>query len=490
MITRLQIDGFKNLRSVDIRLDAFTCVAGSNGVGKSNLFDAVRFLSALADEKKLDEAARTVRDESERSADTRAIFFQTPSGALGRAKFAVEMVIPIQANDDLGQAAKGKTTFVRYELEICYRETLEERQQYGEIQIIHESLTPLRISTARSTLGFVHSREWRDSVIEGRRTTPFISMTTKEGETVIKVHQDGEGKHGSGRTYGRPAKKLPRTVLSSADADTPTMMCARAEMRSWELLQLEPSAMRRADSRSQEPRMESNGAHLPATLARLARESAKLQGGDAAALYQEVGNRMAELLGDVRLIEVEENERTDTLTVFAVSKDGTKVPARSLSDGTLRFLALLAKELDVHGRGVICLEEPENGIHPQRIPAMLRLLNDIAADLQLPSGQDNPLRQIIFNTHSPAVVQQLPPDCILVAESAPFLCEGKQVTSVRFASLQETWRTRLKERPPVTSMGKLLAYLRPAPAARNGASPQKLRLIDSNEAQQILLKLA
>ena len=489
MITRLQIDGFKNLRNVDIRLDAFTCVAGGNGVGKSNLFDAIRFLSSLADEKKLDESARTVRDESERSADTKAIFFQTPSGALSPAKFEVEMVIPPEANDDLGQAAKGKTTFVRYELEICYRETLEERQQYGEIQIIHESLIPLRISTARSTLGFEHSRAWRESVIDGRRTKPFISTTT-QGEPVIKVHQDGEGKHGTGRTYGRPAKKLPRTVLSSADADTPTMMCAKAEMRSWELLQLEPSAMRRADSRSQEPRMESNGAHLPATLARLARESAKQQGGDAAALYQEVGNRMAELLGDVRLIEVEENERTDTLTVFAISKDGTKVPARSLSDGTLRFLALLVKELDVQGRGVICLEEPENGIHPQRIPAMLRLLNDIAVDLQLPSGPDNPLRQVIFNTHSPAVVQQLPPDCILVAESAPFLCEGKQVTSVRFASLHDTWRTHLKEHPPVTSIGKLLAYLRPAPAARNGVAPHKPRLIDSEEAQQILLKLA
>ena len=57
MITRLQIDGFKNLRNVDIRFDTFTCVAGGNGVGKSNLFDAIRFLSAVADERKLDEAA-------------------------------------------------------------------------------------------------------------------------------------------------------------------------------------------------------------------------------------------------------------------------------------------------------------------------------------------------------------------------------------------------------------------------------------------------
>lgn len=489
MITRLQIDGFKNLRNVDIRFDAFTCVAGGNGVGKSNLFDAIRFLSALADEKKLDEAARTVRDENDKGADAKAIFFQTPSGKLGPVSFAVEMIIPHQASDDLGQTAKGKTTFVRYELEICYRETLEERQQYGEIQIRRESLSPMSTSKSHLALGFEHSPAWRRSAIAGRRNNPFISTDAKSDETIIKVHQDGEGRHGSGRAYERPARKLPRTVLSSADADNPTMMCAKTEMRSWELLQLEPSAMRKADSRSQEPRMDSNGAHLPATLHRLARAGMKDENATTN-LYQEIANRLTELLGDIRHIEVEENERTDTLTVFATGKDGTKIPARSLSDGTLRFLALLVKELDVQSRGVICLEEPENGIHPQRIPAMLRLLRDIAVDTQSPEGDDNPLRQVIFNTHSPWIVQQLEPDVLLIAESAPSVCEGQQVTSVRFACLRDTWRARLPERPAITTLAKLLAYLRPSPGPVGGDAAHKLRLIDSKETRQLLLDLA
>ena len=52
------------------------------------------------------EAARTVRDENERGADAKAIFSQTPSGRLGLASFAVEMVIPSQASDDLGHAGE------------------------------------------------------------------------------------------------------------------------------------------------------------------------------------------------------------------------------------------------------------------------------------------------------------------------------------------------------------------------------------------------
>jgi AAA15 family ATPase/GTPase len=41
MLTRLKVSGFKNLVDVDVRFGAFTCIAGTNGVGKSNLFDAI-----------------------------------------------------------------------------------------------------------------------------------------------------------------------------------------------------------------------------------------------------------------------------------------------------------------------------------------------------------------------------------------------------------------------------------------------------------------
>ncbi|HEX8249142.1 MAG TPA: AAA family ATPase, partial [Pyrinomonadaceae bacterium] len=70
MLTRLKVKGFKNLVDVDVRFGAFTCIAGSNGVGKSNLFDAIRFLSDLADHS-LIRAATSVRDET---SDVRSIF--------------------------------------------------------------------------------------------------------------------------------------------------------------------------------------------------------------------------------------------------------------------------------------------------------------------------------------------------------------------------------------------------------------------------------
>ena len=41
MLTRLRVKGFKNLVDVEAHFGPFTCIAGANAVGKSNLFDAV-----------------------------------------------------------------------------------------------------------------------------------------------------------------------------------------------------------------------------------------------------------------------------------------------------------------------------------------------------------------------------------------------------------------------------------------------------------------
>jgi AAA15 family ATPase/GTPase len=41
MLTRLKVNGFKNLIGVDLHFGPFIGIAGANAVGKSNLFDAM-----------------------------------------------------------------------------------------------------------------------------------------------------------------------------------------------------------------------------------------------------------------------------------------------------------------------------------------------------------------------------------------------------------------------------------------------------------------
>ena len=464
MLTRLKVSGFKNLVDVAVRFGPFTCVAGPNGVGKSNLFDAIRFLSALADRPLID-AALSVRDEGGRTADIRSLFHRVGDVYANEMSFEAEMIVPQEARDDLGQKAKASITFLRYSLTLAYRKD-ESWLSLGSLEIVKEELVHINLGEASRHLLFPHSAtQWRRPAVRGqRRGAPFIS-TEGEGENrVIKLHQDGGS---GGRPLARPAVNLPRTVLSAANAaESPTVLLARREMQSWRLLQLEPSALRQPDEFTAPAHLGVDGSHLPATVYRLARsQNAQKANGhpDEAAgrVYSQVANRLAELIADVHELWIERDERRELLTLHVKDREQTPHPARALSDGTLRFLALAVLQLDPEAQGLLCLEEPENGIHPERVPAMLRLLQDIATDVNEPVGPDNPLRQVIVNTHSPAVVSQVDDGSLLVAELKESVRSGQRFKRVCFSCLSDTWRTKDAENVTIVSKGKLLAYLNP-----------------------------
>ena len=160
MLTRLQVDGFKNLDRIDVRLGPFTCVAGPNGVGKSNLFDAISFLATLAD-KPLVEAASTVRGGDSRRGDVWSLFRRAGGRVAETMEFAAEFLISTEGEDELGQAAEASMTFLRYELELRHREDSTIRTM-GALEIARERMVHIRKSEARSRLGFPHKKAWRD----------------------------------------------------------------------------------------------------------------------------------------------------------------------------------------------------------------------------------------------------------------------------------------------------------------------------------------
>ncbi|MCY4075985.1 MAG: AAA family ATPase [Acidobacteria bacterium] len=231
MLTRLKIDGFKNLDRIDVRLGPFTCVAGPNGVGKSNLFDAISFLAGLA-EKPLMEAASIVRGGDSRRGDVWGLFRRAGDRVAERMSFAAEFLIPEEGEDELGQTAKASMTFLRYELELRYRQDSTIRT-LGALEIVSEKMVHINRSKAKSRLGFPHKKDWRDSVVKGRRTSPYISTEPEvEGERVISLHADSVAGLGGGRPRRVPAASLPRTMLSSVNnaAEHRTLVLARQEM--------------------------------------------------------------------------------------------------------------------------------------------------------------------------------------------------------------------------------------------------------------------
>lgn len=94
---------------------------------------------------------------------------------------------------------------------------------------------------------------------------------------------------------------------------------------------------------------------------------------------------------------------------FYLHEKGLKqpVPATRLSDGTIRFMAILAQLLSPTPPPLICMEEPELGLHPDAIALLADLLQEASARTQL-----------IVTTHSDALVSALTEvaDSVLVCE--------------------------------------------------------------------------
>jgi predicted ATPase len=482
MLTRLKIQGFKNLVDVDVFFGPFTCIAGGNGVGKSNLFDAIRFLNALSQMPLLD-AATSVRDS--RTTDLKSLFLHYGNNYGNLISFEADMIVPKFSKDNLGRVAEATATYVKYSIELRYR------SEDDSLEIVKEELS--RIRHGNSEINKWSSKEWRDSVISAKRDSPLISTDSKLGETKIQLHLD-RGEQRGGMPTIALAKDLPRTLIQAANAaEHRTAVAVQREMQSWRLLQLEPSAMREPDKFNSSSRLGHRGEHIPATLFRLARNSK-----DEQKIYSSIANRLQQLISDIRNIGIDRNSATEQLSLWAKGKDGTTHPARSLSEGTLRFLALTLLEQDSEEQGVLCLEEPENGIHPERIPAMLQLLKDIAVDSNLRIGGDNPLRQVIVNTHSPAVVGQVDENDLLVAEHRQFNIGETICLRANFSPLPDTWRSSLLTDAVrgVVSKGGLLAYLNPFPNppqeySSNITSKSKYfrprRVIDRPDLRQLVL---
>ncbi len=463
MLTRLEIDGFKNLLNFAVDFAPFNCIAGPNGVGKSNVFDAIRFLSLLTDHKII-EAAQMVRGSGMEGNDLRDLFWSNSSERAPKFRIAAEMIVDKQVKDDFGRPAEATSTFLRYEIEIGYEESAN-LAALSRLTLLSETLDFISEGEAARRLKFPLNvpRFRKQSVSNKRKTlTGFISSkTASDGQMEIIVHQDG-GSRGPGQRA--PANKAPSTIVGTSNTSaTPTILAARREMQKWRFLALEPSAMRRPDRFQDDTFVTANGGHLPATLLRLASD-AERRNDDPADVYMKVTNRLAGLV-PISNLTVDVDSVRQLLTVQVRERTGITLPAASLSDGTLRFLALSVLVVDSQSDGLICIEEPENGIHPAKMAEMVRLLQDLAVDSEETPGPDNPFRQVIVATHSPVFVKLINRNDVLCAIEAKVKTpDGLPTRTLRCSPLDDTWRSKAGEKS--VGEGALLAYLTDPPGAQ------------------------
>lgn len=82
------------------------------------------------------------------------------------------------------------------------------------------------------------------------------------------------------------------------------------------------------------------------------------------------------------------------------------ITANLLSDGALRFMCLLAALYDPNPPSLLCIDEPEVGLHPQLVRLLVSVLREASERMQ-----------IIIATHSADLISYLHPDDVIVVEA-------------------------------------------------------------------------
>lgn len=421
MLTRIEIDGFKTFEGFGLDLEPLTAIVGPNASGKSNLFDALRFLSLLA-QYDIRTAIQDLRGEPEE------LFRRTPSGTSDSMSFAVEVLLSRNGVDAFGTKYETPAQRLRYELRLGLVRTSEGLPT--GIFVRNENCRPIARKDDRAT--YLHNAKLNRNA----RVNPFIELADS-GDAIL-VRQDGRQKHG--RPMQLSLKEASRTALSTiTTAEFPHLYALREILTSIRFLEINPRAARSANDRFETRVLKPDASNLAAVLAHLKETTATELRPDG--VLSDIAADLASLVPSVRRLRVR-NDANDRQYSFSLEFDGDLVfSSRVISDGTLRLLALLTILDDPDRRGTLCFEEPENGVHEGRVPMLVEFLRN-AATVSTEPGISS--FQILLNTHSPKVMKELHDREIVAADS---------VASVDPQSRARSSRTRM--RTGVQSTGDL-----------------------------------
>ena len=377
MLTSLRLTDFKSFRDQTIPLAPLTVLVGANASGKSNLFDAVRFLQGLG-------------------------FFTYPiSAILLGYREGGRTVWPGLRGGVAEAASIGCEGFGIQSVWDLTRD-LELNQWAGEpLGMLAEYDIECRISGAarvtRERLGFP---DLGTVLFDTEYPNLWGNTGLTEGMTWMANGRGGAGRY-QAPGYESQISLLGQIVLGQPPglhrAVSDRVEILLSVMGKSVLVNITPSVMR--DYRSiEEWGLGDEGENISPVLWRLCQDRER-----KADLIDWLSELCAPEIVDIRFDETRQGE----VRFEVVEADGAVVSARSLSDGTLRFLGLIATLLTVGeetpGSPLLLIEEIENGLHPTRIHLLVELLEQVTKAGQV---------QVLATTHSPLVLQHLSNDAL------------------------------------------------------------------------------
>ena len=379
MITSLRLVNFKNFADETLRLGQFTLIVGANASGKSNIRDAFRFLNGIGRGYTLSEILGGKYDagwDAIRGAPGEIV-------RSGARSFSLEVEMFLSDSEERDQRG------IRHIIEVSRGE-----DSGYPFRILAESLTsitdPLELTKSRivfssdpppgcdtnvrkehSTLRLRVPRI--DEPIEVAADKPSLSQSLSNlDSSAFEEELESASKEWL-------VDQLFRTVTGTE------MLRVRLKLATMRFLEFSPDQLREP-SLPNELALGDSGSYLPAVLQAICADSKR-----KAVLMSWLHELTPMDVSDLEF-PVDLNGR---VSLRIVEANGQKVSAYSASDGTLRFLGVLAALLNEDNSGLYFFEEIDNGIHPARLHLLLDLIERQTAKGKI---------QVVATTHSPDVL--------------------------------------------------------------------------------------
>jgi predicted ATPase len=157
-------------------------------------------------------------------------------------------------------------------------------------------------------------------------------------------------------------------------------------------------------TRVREPRRDERATTLTSDASNLPNVLRTLNGSDA---YKRILSELQALLAHVTGLSTD-LDRGRVMLLLRERPFTDSIEALALSDGTLRMLAILTALETMPEHGLLCIEEPEHGLHPLLFGPLLDLVRERCPD--------DGTRQLLITTHSPDVVDTAEPDEVIPVE--------------------------------------------------------------------------
>ena len=374
MITSLQLVNFKNFANEKLRVGPFTVVVGANASGKSNIRDAFRILHGIG------------------RGYTLAEIIGGKYGAGGQPEWA-----PVRGGADeiirFGRPA--------FRLRIGMKNIHPPAKDGGRSRLHPNGIYSIEVSRDDARPGIF--RVTREELEVGWET---IFTSHPGGNDPVNAQGDDTrltlrmGKTARQRKYGDRIDVRPdqpaltqigehRRVAKWLKDDAAAVVDILANMR---FLDLEPNRMRQPAFPGQIV-LGDGGENLPTVLREICIEPKRKE------ILAQWTRELTPM--DVRDFEFPTDPTTGLVQLAFREKSDRIVSAYAASDGTLRFLAMLAALLGRNPARLYVFEEIDNGIHPSRMRLLLDLIEGQTAKKNI---------RVVTTTHSPDLLSMVGDD--------------------------------------------------------------------------------